>query len=266
MENKIYNYKGTEITFILQGSDVMVNATQLAKLYGKRPSDYLSLPSVNQLINAVTRKYGIADNQLVRSVKGGSDKTSQGTWMHRLIILDFCQWLDIDLKLWCTEKLDELLRYGMTATAPTLEEMIANPDLVINLAQKLKAEREEKQKLAELNAVQQKQLKEAAPKVVFSNAVAGSQSSCLIGELAKLISQNGIKMGQNKLFQWLRANGYLCKSGEAYNMPSQRYVEQGLFEIKEGVRSGKDGVLFTTKTPKVTGKGQIYFINKFLNN
>lgn len=135
MENKVFNYNGTDITFISDESGVMVNATQLAKMFNKRPNDYLSLPSTNQLIKAITRKYGIADNQLVKTVQGG---LTPGTWMHRLIVIDFCQWLDIDLKLWCTERIDELMRYGMTATPEKLEEIILNPDLVIGLTRKLK--------------------------------------------------------------------------------------------------------------------------------
>lgn len=144
--SKTFSYNGNEVLFDIK-DDVMVNATQLAKIYGKRPNDYLSLPATNQLINAITRKYGISENQLVIS-KAGSSHNGGGTWMHRLIVVDFCQWLDIDLKLWCTEKLDELMRYGMTATQPTLEQMINNPDLVISLATQLKSEREEKQRLA----------------------------------------------------------------------------------------------------------------------
>lgn len=143
--SKTFSYNGNDVLFDTK-DDVMVNATQLAKIYGKRPNDYLSLPATNQLINAITRKYGISENQLVIS-KVGSSHNGGGTWMHRLIVVDFCQWLDIDLKLWCTEKLDELMRYGMTATQPTLEQMIDNPDLVIHLATQLKQEREERAKL-----------------------------------------------------------------------------------------------------------------------
>ena len=170
----------------------MVNATQLAKIYGKRPNDYLSLPATNQLINAITRKYGISENQLVIS-KAGSSHNGGGTWMHRLIVVDFCQWLDIDLKLWCTEKLDELMRYGMTATQPTLEQMINNPDLVISLAQNGK--REEKQRLAlEVEKKEQEKLsiiEETKPAVVFTECVTSSSTNILIGDLAKLITQNG---------------------------------------------------------------------------
>lgn len=111
---------------------------------------------------------------------------------------------------------------------------------------------------------QQKQLQAQAPKVLFADTVIGSQSSCLIGELAKLITQKGYEIGEKRLFKWLRENHYLGKKGEYYNIPNQQYIEQGLFELKKGTRSGNSGVMHTTITPKVTGKGQVYFVNKFL--
>lgn len=111
----------------------------------------------------------------------------------------------------------------------------------------------------------QEQIKKDAPKVAFADAMLASKTSCLIGELAKLITQNGYKIGQNRLFDWMRSNGYLGSYGERRNLPNQLYIEQGLFEIKKGTRSGNDGVLHTTSTTKVTPKGQQYFINKFLN-
>lgn len=138
------------------------------------------------------------------------------------------------------------------------------------LAAKQQKQIEEQQKAIELKdstiSSQQKTIEEQKPSVTFTNAVSGSQSACLIGELAKLICQNGVKIGQNRLFEWMREKHYLGTSGEHRNMPNQEYIEQGLFVIKKGVRTGNDGVLYTTKTPKVTGKGQVYFINKFLND
>lgn len=113
---------------------------------------------------------------------------------------------------------------------------------------------------------QKKVIETNKPKVLFANAVIGSVSSCLIGELAKIICQNGFEIGQNRLFEWLRAEGYLGKFGERKNIPNQKYIEQGLFELKKGIRSGNDGVMHQTITPKVTGKGQVYFVNKFLND
>lgn len=111
-----------------------------------------------------------------------------------------------------------------------------------------------------------KVIEEQKPKVVFADAVSTSKSSVLIGELAKIIKQNGVDVGQRRLFQWLRDNGYLMKSGSSKNMPTQRAMEMKLFEIKEGSYTNGDGVNITTKTSKVTGKGQIYFVNKLLAN
>ena len=147
---------------------------------------------------------------------------------------------------WVThEILPSIRKYGAYMTSDTIEKALTSPDFLIQLATTLK---EEKQKRIEA----EKKVEEQAPKVLFADAVIGSRSSCLIGELAKIISQNGFHVGQNRLFEWLR------------NIPNQQYVEQGLFELKKGTRSGNDGVLRTTITTKVTGKGQAYFINGFL--
>ena len=109
-----------------------------------------------------------------------------------------------------------------------------------------------------------KQIEEMQPKAIFADAVSASKTSILIGDLAKIICQNGIQIGQKRLFEWLRQNGYLIKSGSSKNMPMQRYVEQGLFEVKESNVCNPDGSVRVTKTTKITGKGQLYFINKFL--
>lgn len=114
-------------------------------------------------------------------------------------------------------------------------------------------------------AAKDKVIEEMKPKVVFADAVATSHTSILVGELAKILKQNGIDMGQKRLFAWLREKGYLIKrQGTDYNMPTQKAMELGLFEIKEGSYVNGSGVNITTKTPKITGKGQQYFINKFL--
>ena len=117
---------------------------------------------------------------------------------------------------------------------------------------------------AEKIEAQQAQLVAQAPKVLFADTVIGSQWYCLIGELAKLITQKGYEIGEKRLFKWLRENHYLGTRGEYYNIPNEQYIEQGLFELKKGTRSGNGGVMHTTITPKVTGKGQVYFVNKFL--
>lgn len=112
-------------------------------------------------------------------------------------------------------------------------------------------------------AKNQERIEEMRPKEVFADSVAASRQSILIGDLAKLICQNGHSIGQKRLFQWMRDKGYLMKQGSSYNMPKQRYVEHGLFEIKESTVNNPDGSIRLTRTTVVTGKGQIYFINKF---
>lgn len=138
------------------------------------------------------------------------------------------------------------------------DKLLDNPDLAIQAFTKLKEERE-KRKALEVKIEEQK------PAVIFAGAVSASKNSILIGEQAKLIKQNGVNIGEKRLFTWLRENGYLIKrQGSDYNMPTQRAMELGLFEIKETAVTHSDGHITVNKTPKVTGKGQIYFINKFL--
>lgn len=135
------------------------------------------------------------------------------------------------------------------------EELMAKALLVAN------------NKIAERDKIiEQKQarIEQMKPKEIFADAVATSHTSILVGDLAKLICQNGVQIGQKRLFVWLRDRGYLIKSGSSYNMPTQRYIEQGLFEIKESNLVNPDGSVRITRTPKVTGKGQVYFVNKFL--
>lgn len=111
---------------------------------------------------------------------------------------------------------------------------------------------------------QQRAIEQMKPQKIFAEAVATSHTSILIGDLAKLICQNGIQIGQKRLFEWMRQNGYLIKYGASRNMPMQKYIEQGLFEIKESSVQNPDGSVRITRTTKVTGKGQVYFVNKFI--
>lgn len=262
-----FDYNGTIIHFS-KGDNVMVNATEMAKPFGKLVGDWLRLKTTTEFANALSDDMQIPISALIQVVKGGSNE--QGTWMHEDVALEFARWLSPAFAIWCNKRIKELLQYGMTATQPTLEQMINNPDLVISLATQLKNEREEKQRMACENQILKEQnkniIEETKPAVTFTNAFRGAESSCLIGELAKLIAQNGYNIGEKKLFAWMRENGYLGKHGERYNVPNQKYIEQGLFIIKKGVRSGNNGVLHTTLTTKVSGKGQVYFVNKFLNS
>ncbi|MBY2242539.1 phage regulatory protein/antirepressor Ant [Clostridioides difficile] len=133
--------------------------------------------------------------------------------------------------------------------------------------QQLLIEVEEKEQLQLENQEKDKVIQLQQPKVLFADSVASSNDSILIGELAKLLKQNGIDTGEKRLFAWLRDNGYLIKrKGEDYNTPTQKSVDLGVIETKEGTRVHPDGHTSITKTPKITGKGQIYFINKFKKN
>jgi anti-repressor protein len=123
---------------------------------------------------------------------------------------------------------------------------------------------EEKERLMLENKAQQEVIESQKPAVVFTNAVQAAVNSCLVGELAKILQQNGVNIGEKRLFKWLRENKYLGSHGERYNIPNQEYIERGYFELKKGTRSGDNGVMHTTITTKVTGKGQVYFVNKFL--
>ena len=140
---------------------------------------------------------------------------------------------------------------------PHGNELIA---LAVIEAQKMISELQSNNKLLE------QKIEQDRPKTVFADSVSSSKQSILIGDLAKLICQNGYSIGQKRLFQWMRDNGYLIKSGSSYNMPMQRYVEQGLFEVKESTVNNPDGSVRLTRTTVVTGKGQIYFTNIFLGN
>lgn len=156
------------------------------------------------------------------------------------------------------EVIPSIRRHGVYATESAVEAMLNDPDVAIRLLQQIKEERSKRKELEQQAAADR-------PKVLFADSVCASQNSILIGELAKLLKQNGVDTGQNRLFGWLRNNGYLIRrQGTDYNMPTQRSMEMGLFEIKETAINHSDGHTSISKTPKVTGKGQQYFVNAFL--
>lgn len=149
-------------------------------------------------------------------------------------------------------------KHGAYMTPETLDRMITSPDFGIKLLTALKDEQEKRKEL-------EAQAEENRPKVLFADSVTASKSSILVGEMAKLLKQNGIETGQNRLFETLREKGFLIRrKGNDYNMPTQKAMEMGLFEIKETVINHADGHTSVNKTPKVTGKGQQYFVNMFL--
>lgn len=163
-------------------------------------------------------------------------------------------------KHWVTSDiLPAIRKHGAYMTPDKIEEILLNPDTIIGLAQELKDERALRSKL-------QDKVETDKPKVIFADAVSAAHTTILIGDLAKLLKQNGVSIGAKRLFQWLRENGYLIKrQGTDWNMPTQKAMEMGLFKVKETSITHGDGHTTISKTTKVTGKGQQYFISKFLS-
>lgn len=155
-----------------------------------------------------------------------------------------------EFKRWVThEVLPSIRKHGAYMTQQTLDKALTSPDFLIQLATKLKEEQEK--------------VKELEPKARFADAVAASDGTCLIGELAKMLRQNGLDIGQNRLFEILRQDGYLGKTGSNRNVPTQKAMDLGLFRIKETAVTHSDGHVTINRTAKVTGKGQTYFISRY---
>src|SRR5690625_4300269 len=155
------------------------------------------------------------------------------------------------------EVLPSIRKHGAYMTPEKIEEVLLSPDTIIKLATNLKEEQEKRRQAEQV-------IEEQKPKVLFADAVETSRSSVLVGELAKLIKQNGYNIGQNRLFKWLRDNGYLMKRVNSRNLPTQMSMELGLVKGKKRTINKPDGSIRTTSTPMVTGKGQVYFVEKFL--
>ncbi|HCY8975544.1 TPA: phage antirepressor [Staphylococcus aureus] len=162
-------------------------------------------------------------------------------------------------KRWVTsDVLPAIRKHGIYATDSVIENTLNNPDYIITVLTEYKKEKEQ-------NLLLQQQVEVNKPKVLFADSVAGSDNSILVGELAKILKQNGVDIGQNRLFKWLRNNGYLIKkSGESYNLPTQKSMDLKILDIKKRIINNPDGSSKVSRTPKVTGKGQQYFVNKFL--
>ncbi|AKO92674.1 antirepressor [Priestia filamentosa] len=162
-------------------------------------------------------------------------------------------------KRWVTQEvIPSIRKHGAYMTPKTIERALLNPDTIINLATQLKDEQQKRMEAERL-------IDEQKPKVVYAEAVTVSEDTVLVKDLAITLKQQGLDIGANRLFSWLRVNGYLCKQkGDMWNMPTQKSLDLGVIVIKHGVRTGSNGEMKKTRTPRVTGKGQIYFINKLI--
>lgn len=253
--NRVFAYNESPVTF-RKGDNVMVNATEMAKPFGKSVADWTRLKSTTEFLEILSSDMQIHISALIQSVKGGNYE--QGTWMHEDVALEFARWLSPAFAIWCNKRIKELLTTGQVNMSTMSRKQLAQ--MVIEAE-------EENERLMLENKKNAEKIASDAPKVLFAEAVTTSTRSCLIAELAKILQQNGIKgMGQNKLFEWLRKHDYLGKKGEYYNQPTQRAMKLQLFEMKQTVINNPDGSVIIKTTTKVTGRGQVYFINKFLGN
>lgn len=253
--NQIFQYNGSPITF-QKGDSVMVNATEMAKPFGKLAKDWLSNKSTKEFLSTLSAVRIIPLTGLVEIKQGGNGE--QGTWMHEDVAMEFARWLSPAFAIWCNDRIKELLQYGMTATQPTLEQMIDNPDLVIQLATQLKKEREEKEKLRLENENQQHKIAIDAPKVEFYDEVVDSKDALPMDRVAKLLN---IGIGRNRLFAFLREKKVLMPN----NTPYQKYVELGWFRCVESKFSKPNGDTCINIKTVVLQKG-LDGIRKMFNN
>lgn len=172
-----------------------------------------------------------------------------------------------EFKRWVThDVLPSIRRTGAYATGDATVRALTDPKAVAAILLEYDRTRTENQRLKTENEHASRQIEAQKPKVLFANAVETSHTSILVGDLAKILKGNGVSIGANRLFQWLRDNGYLIRrKGTDWNMPTQRSMELGLFEVKETAITHSDGHVSVNRTPKITGKGQTYLVNRFLS-
>lgn len=245
MENKLISV--ANIRGYVSGEMVMLNAEDVARGWGftqvKNGAEYVRWDRVNDYLKEfgfspqVGKDDYIPENMVYRLGFKASNETAQ---KFQALLAD--------------NVLPNIRKFGAYMTEETLDRALTDPDFLIQLATQLKAEKTARKKA-------EAQIEADRPKVTFADAVCSSKQSILIGELAKLIKQNGIDVGQNRLFKWLREHKYLMRNNE----PTQKAMDLKLFDVTERTINNPDGSVRITRTTKVTGKGQVYFINKFKN-
>jgi len=238
-----------EVAAKIENDNILFDAEQVAKCLGitqqKNGTEYVRWERLNEYIPRNSPQVGKGDLIPEHIVYKLAFKASNE------IAERFQDWLAIDV-------IPSIRKHGTYMTPDTIEQVLLNPDTIIKIATQLKEEQTKRREAERI--IQQQQ-----PKVLFADSVATSQTSILVRELAKLLKQNNVDIGEKRLYVWLRENGYLIKRlGSDYNTPTQRSMDLGLFEIKETPINHNSGLISISKTTKVTGKGQLYFINKFL--
>lgn len=249
--NQIFQYNGSPITFY-KDDNVMVNATEMAKPFGKLVGDWLRLKATTEFTEALSVDMHIPISALIQVVKGGNSE--QGTWLHEDVALEFARWLSPSFAIWCNKRIKELLQYGMTAMQPTLEQMINNPDLVISLATQLKNEREEKQRLEQQNALQEEQLLQAAPKVSYYDNHLQSVNTQTSTQVAKQIG-----MDAEKLHKKLKEIGVIYRQSGQWLLHTP-YSTWGLHSTRTQTYTRSDGSIGTNVYTVWTTKGVRFII------
>lgn len=255
---RVFDYKGSKISFV-NGENVMVNATEMAKSFGKRPAKWLELPSTKEFLAALTdvRK---SDFALIQTEKGGIDGGG-GTWMHEDVALEFARWLSPAFAIWCNDRIKELLKYGMTATQPTLDEMLDNPDLVIRMATQLKQERAEKARLEAENAQANEQItlltnevKQSAPKVSYYDQTLQSVNTLTTTQVAKSI---GIET--HTLTKKLKEAGIIFKQSGMWMLHAP-YSKWKLHATRTSSYTRSDGTTGTNQYTVWTERGRRFIV------
>lgn len=249
----VYDYKGSQISFI-SGENVMINATQMAKPFGKRPIDYLRLPSTNELLNAIVRKSHISENQLVIS-KQGSAENGGGTWMHEDVALDFAQWLSVDFRLWCNDRIKELLKTGVT-TVSNDDEAIAYAMGV--LQKRLEQARQEKAMLEQQNNYLTNEIKQTAPKIQYVNEVLQAPNTYTSTQMAKELNMRTAE----QLHKALREKGIMFKQSGQW-MLTAKYSEKGYTKPRTTVYPRSDGSQGTNTITVWTELGRAFLHKVF---
>lgn len=263
-ELQIFNYNGNEVRTIQKDGEPWWVLKDVCEIFGETNYRRVSgrLDEDEKGVSQINTPGGLQSMTVINEAGLYTTLFAMQPEKARGVTEEYVQQRQEQLKSfrkWVTsEVLPSIRKHGAYMTPQKIEEALLNPDTIIKLATNLKAEREKRMEL-------ERQAEKDKPLVTFANSVSVAKASILVGELAKLLKQNGIEMGQNRLFTWMRENGYLIsRKGADYNMPTQRSMEMELFEIKLTTISHGDGHTSLNKTPKVTGKGQIYFINLFL--
>lgn len=282
MNNKVFSYDNNPITFQL-GEATMVNATEMAKPFGKRPAKWLELPTTKVFLNKLCEVRKSDITTFVVTAKGNSTTFKQGTWLHEDVALEFARWLSPAFAIWCNDRIKELMRYGMTATPSTIDALLNDPDTMIQTLQALKAEREkvaqanrriatltdqrdcfhsENQRLQRLHTGYIKTIEQQAPLVEYANNVLNSESTYTTTQIAKELG-----MSAQLLNRLLHAYGVQFKQSGQWQLYKQ-YEDKGYTKTRTHTYTKKDGRVQSLLTTVWTEAGRMFLhqtIEKYRN-